>query len=65
CAARGELSPAEIGAFAARDIAAGAPVTSPATGVARGIAPNGALVVETPSGRELFRGGSLVLGLEA
>lgn len=65
CEARGELSSEEVRAFAALDVAAGAVITSPAAGVARGITPSGALVVETPSGRELFRAGSLVIGPEA
>ena len=65
CAARGELSAAEIRAFAARDVAAGSTITSPAVGVACGIAPNGALVVETATGRQLCRTGSLVRRSEA
>lgn len=65
CAAVGNLTPGEVAAFSVRDIAAGTRVTSPVAGVAGGITPTGALVVETPSGRELCRDGSLVFGLEA
>lgn len=65
CAAAGELTPAELQAYTGRDVAVDADLLEPATGRARGITANGALVVDTPSGRELFRRGSLVFASEA
>jgi len=64
CSATGNLSPEEVREFNARDVARGARLIEPAAGLARGITPNGTLVVETASGRELFRRGSLVIASE-
>jgi BirA family biotin operon repressor/biotin-[acetyl-CoA-carboxylase] ligase len=58
--ATGDLSTAELMAWASRDSARDARLTEPVAGVARGITSNGALIVETPEGRKLFRRGSLV-----
>ena len=60
CAKAGNLTLDELRDFHARDFAHDAVLAEPAPGRARGITPNGALVVETASGRELFRRGSLV-----
>jgi len=65
CRATGDLTPAELRAFAGRDAARDVDVVSPARGVARGVSPKGALIVDTESGRELFRRGSLVRVQEA
>ncbi len=64
CGTDGELSDRELAAWSARDAFRDAPLTSPAVGVARGIAPNGALIVDTAQGRELYRRGSLVQATE-
>lgn len=60
-AARGGLTPAELAAFAARDIAAGRPCAAPRAGRVAGIDADGALLVVTPAGVERCREGSLVL----
>jgi BirA family biotin operon repressor/biotin-[acetyl-CoA-carboxylase] ligase len=60
-AARGHLSEAELAEFALRDIAAGRYAAEPVTGRVIGIAPDGALLVETPTGSTPVREGSLVL----
>ena len=60
-AARGHLSDAEVGAFAARDIAAGRVCREPLTGRVSGIANDGALLIETPQGMKRVLEGSLVL----
>lgn len=65
CRATGDLTPAELRDFASRDAARDADVVSPARGVARGVSPKGALIVDTEAGRELFRRGSLVRAQEA
>lgn len=65
-AARGALSPRELAAFAARDLAAGRACREPGEGVVRGITAGGELAVETAPGViERFRAGSLVLGEDA
>ena len=60
CLTGGELSSDELASYAGRDSARDVRLVEPAAGLARGITPNGALVVETAQGRELFRRGSLV-----
>ena len=60
-AVRGELTALELAAFAARDWARGRRVIEPARGMASGIAPNGALLVETEAGLVACAAGSLVL----
>jgi BirA family transcriptional regulator, biotin operon repressor / biotin---[acetyl-CoA-carboxylase] ligase len=59
-AARGELSPADLAAFAERDWASGRACTEPARGVVEGISSRGELLVATASGSVRARGGSLV-----
>lgn len=58
--AQGPLTPPELDAFAARDLAVGREVSLPAAGVVRGISPAGELLLETPGGLAPFRAGSLV-----
>jgi hypothetical protein len=58
---RGALSPAELAAWAARDLARGRRCSAPAHGVVRGITPAGELVVAAADGDVALRGGSLVL----
>jgi BirA family biotin operon repressor/biotin-[acetyl-CoA-carboxylase] ligase len=65
CLTPGELTTGELASFAERDAARDAPLVEPAMGFARGITANGALVVETQAGRELFRRGSMVRASEA
>ena len=65
CDQPGELTPDEMVAFSNRDVAVGEILSSPASGRAAGITTNGALVVDTAAGRELFRRGSLVFASEA
>lgn len=65
CLVPGELSVGELAAFTERDAARDAALVEPAMGFARGITANGALIVETPGGRELFRRGSMVRASEA
>lgn len=60
-AARGGLTPAEVAAFASRDIAAGRACTAPRAGRVAGIDGDGALLIVTPAGVERCREGSLVL----
>jgi hypothetical protein len=59
--ARGHLSPAEIEEFGKRDAFSGRVCREPARGRAAGIAPDGALLIETPMGVKPVREGSLVL----
>jgi BirA family biotin operon repressor/biotin-[acetyl-CoA-carboxylase] ligase len=63
--ARGALSPAELSAFAARDLARGRRCTEPGAGTVRGLTPSGELVVHTGAGDVTFRAGSLVLAEDA
>lgn len=65
CDQPGDLTPDEMVAFSHRDVAVGEMLSSPTSGRACGITTNGALVVETAAGRELFRRGSLVFASEA
>ncbi len=58
--AAGPLSPAELDAFASRDLAAGRTITAPVAGVAGGISSGGALLVTTARGVEHHRAGSLL-----
>ncbi len=57
----GSLSDAERAAFAARDVARDRKLEAPAAGIARGITAAGELLVETPTGMQTCRAGSLVL----
>lgn len=57
----GRLDAAELEAFGARDLARGRACREPGEGTVAGIAPDGALVLDTPDGRRTFRAGSLVL----
>lgn len=58
---RGALSPAELEAFAQRDVTAGQRCAEPATGIARGINEKGELLVESSGAVSAHRSGSLVL----
>lgn len=60
-AASGPLTDAELATFSARDLTAGRAISAPAAGVARGITQDGALLIESSSGRSAWRTGSLVL----
>jgi BirA family biotin operon repressor/biotin-[acetyl-CoA-carboxylase] ligase len=60
-AARGHLSPHEVEAFSGRDIAAGRACREPEDGIVAGVAPDGALLIETANGRRRIVEGSLVL----
>jgi BirA family transcriptional regulator, biotin operon repressor / biotin---[acetyl-CoA-carboxylase] ligase len=60
-AATGPLTPEERAAFAARDVAHGRRCLEPVPGVVAGIDAFGALLVDSPSGRQAIRRGSLVL----
>jgi biotin-(acetyl-CoA carboxylase) ligase len=58
----GPLSDGERSAFAARDVAAGRRCIEPVVGRVRGIAADGALLVERDDGRtDAVRAGSLIL----
>ncbi len=65
CAATGLLTSAELGEYTARDSLRDSRLVEPAAGVARGITPTGALVVEIDGAREYFRRGSPVVHPEA
>lgn len=56
----GGLGPDDLRAFAARDLAMGRAVVEPARGVARGVSPDGALLVHTGEGIVACATGSLV-----
>jgi BirA family transcriptional regulator, biotin operon repressor / biotin---[acetyl-CoA-carboxylase] ligase len=58
-AGRSVLTASELDEFAARDVAAGRACVDPAPGVVRGISQTGELLVETSSGVQAFRDGSL------
>ena len=64
CRADGHLSLMELEAFSARDAMRGAELRAPVAGRARGIDRTGALAVETASGVQHFRRGSLALAEE-
>jgi BirA family biotin operon repressor/biotin-[acetyl-CoA-carboxylase] ligase len=59
--ARGELSPEELERWGARDYAAGRLCRRPMPGRVRGLAPDGALMIERAGETALARAGSLVL----
>jgi BirA family biotin operon repressor/biotin-[acetyl-CoA-carboxylase] ligase len=56
----GVLTPAECDAWAARDLAFGRQVRSPAEGVVQGITPQGAVVIDTGTARVRCHSGSLI-----
>jgi BirA family biotin operon repressor/biotin-[acetyl-CoA-carboxylase] ligase len=58
---RGLLTPFELEAFAARDLAHGRIAREPAAGRVAGITPSGDLLLDTARGLMPFRTGSLVL----
>lgn len=58
---RGDLSPAELDAFALRDVAVGKRCLEPAPGIVRGINEWGELLVESDGVTSAHRSGSLVL----
>jgi biotin-(acetyl-CoA carboxylase) ligase len=58
-ATRGELSPSEIDRYRERDALRGRRVISPSDGTVVGVAASGALLVETPAGREQHRAGTV------
>lgn len=60
-AAIGPLTPEELAAFAARDLAVGRACEQPARGRVAGVDRDGALLVDTDTVRVAFHGGSLVL----
>ena len=64
CVVAGELTVDELVSFSARDAARGRQLQEPAAGRAGGVAGNGALIVQTAAGTELFRQGSLVFASE-
>lgn len=57
----GPLTPGELGAFAARDLAAGRPCVAPVPGTVVGIDSSGSLLVSAGGERVAVRAGSLVL----
>lgn len=57
---RGDLTEAELAEFTSRDIAKGRELTAPVHGTVIGIDPSGSLLVDTESGRDAVRSGSLV-----
>jgi BirA family biotin operon repressor/biotin-[acetyl-CoA-carboxylase] ligase len=59
-AVTGSLTAEEYAQYASRDHAWGRRVSEPAPGLARGITPDGSLVIETDAGLAYFRAGSLV-----
>lgn len=63
--ATGYLSPAEIAAFARRDLARGRRVASPAAGVVQGIDATGGIIIRTTEGDLVHRAGSLVFTEDA
>ena len=60
-ASRGPLTSAELARFAERDAARGRRCREPLRGVARGITPEGALIIQTGDGEHAVRSGSLVM----
>ena len=59
--AGGPLTAEEIDAWESRDIARGRRCVAPAEGIVRGLAPDGALIIDTLSGEAVCRTGSLIL----
>jgi biotin-(acetyl-CoA carboxylase) ligase len=49
----GNLDPEEQAQWAARDVRAGRPITSPVAGTAEGVTPQGGLHVRTPPGEQV------------
>ena len=64
-AMRGALTERELVAYRARDLAAGRRVVAPVVGKAVGIDASGALLVDTGSGRDRVRAGSLTFAEDA
>lgn len=64
-ATAGILSERELAAYAARDLASGRRVVAPVAGRAVGIDSSGALLVDTGSGRDRVRAGSLTFAEDA
>jgi BirA family biotin operon repressor/biotin-[acetyl-CoA-carboxylase] ligase len=63
--ARGSLVPRELAEWAARDVGAGRPCSSPVPGIVSGLAPDGALLVRDAAGvLHPVRGGSLAFADE-
>ncbi len=60
-AARGTLGPAELSAYAARDLARGRRCRAPTAGVVSGIGDGGELLVQTPAGIARYLTGTLEL----
>jgi len=63
-ARQGHLDPSELKRFTARDILSGRRLMTPGPGIARGISPSGALLVETPAGLAEYRTGTVQLAEE-
>lgn len=63
-ASLGELTRVELDRYAARDVLAGCAIVSPVAGTVAGITANGALVVNTTSGVEHVRAGTIRLAEE-
>jgi BirA family transcriptional regulator, biotin operon repressor / biotin---[acetyl-CoA-carboxylase] ligase len=63
--ARGPLGDAELADWHSRDVAVGRTVVAPAAGVVLGLAPDGALLVETAEGESRCSSGSLVFAEDA
>jgi BirA family transcriptional regulator, biotin operon repressor / biotin---[acetyl-CoA-carboxylase] ligase len=59
-AERGPLRPAELAAYAGRDVSSGRRCRAPLSGVVTGVDASGALVIETDAGTRCVRAGSLV-----
>ena len=59
--AGGRLSSDELATYQTRDVARGKRVRAPAAGTVTGLSADGALLIETATGRAACRGGSLVL----
>jgi BirA family biotin operon repressor/biotin-[acetyl-CoA-carboxylase] ligase len=55
-----ELDEAELGSYERHDWLSGRAVSEPVNGIARGVAPDGALLVETEVGLERIVGGGVV-----
>ena len=60
----GWLTDEELRRYNARDLLQGRRLVSPGIGIARGIAPSGSLLVETPQGIEQHRAGTIELAEE-
>jgi BirA family transcriptional regulator, biotin operon repressor / biotin---[acetyl-CoA-carboxylase] ligase len=62
---RGPLSVDEVGDWHSRDVSVGRTVVAPAAGVVRGLAPDGALLVQTAEGDSRCSSGSLIFAEDA